>query len=118
VLLAEDEPMLRGMLTRMLGRLGYHVIEAGNGEEALRRAREHKGPIHLLLTDVVMPLMSGWELAERLREVRPETRAIFMSGYADGVPLGESMREKGAMVLAKPFDESDLARRVREVLDA
>ena len=82
ILLTDDEPSVRGPLRRILEDSGYRVVEAGGGEEALALAGGLDGPIHLLLTDVVMPGMSGDELARRLGESRPKMRILFMSGYS------------------------------------
>jgi CheY-like chemotaxis protein len=117
VLLVEDEEVVRNLARRVLRDSGYHVIEAGSGEEALRLAGECPGRIDLLLTDVVMPGMNGRELAERLGEIRPETRVVFMSGYTEDVILKRGVSGDRAF-LAKPFTPPMLARSVREALDA
>ena len=117
VLVAEDEPAVRAIAVRMLGKLGYSVLKAATGDEALRLAEEHVNPIHLLLTDVVMPQMSGMELAERLRMTRPGTKVLFISGYTDSDILHHGILDEDVDFLQKPFSEAALAGKVREVLD-
>jgi CheY-like chemotaxis protein len=102
----------------ILERNGYAVLEARHGGEALELGEQHVEPIHLLVTDVVMPKMSGHELAERLVGIHPETRVLYMSGYADG-PIGQQgVLDPQTAVLQKPFSFEDLAQKVRKVLDA
>jgi PAS domain S-box-containing protein len=117
VLLVEDEDVVRNLARRVLHDSGYRVIEAGSGEEALRLAGEHADRIDLLLTDVVMPGMNGRELADRLAEIRPGTRVVFMSGYTEDVIVKRGVSGRRAF-LAKPFTPPMLARSVREALDA
>jgi PAS domain S-box-containing protein len=117
VLLVEDEEVVRNLARRILRDSGYDVIEAGSGEEALRLAGECLGRIDLLLTDVVMPGMNGRELADRLAQIRPGTRVVFMSGYTEDVILQRGVSGDRAF-LAKPFTPPMLARSVREALDA
>jgi CheY-like chemotaxis protein len=119
VLLVEDEPAVRSLTRQVLQEQGYTVLEAPGGAEALDVASRHGGPIHLLLTDVSMPEMSGLELARRLRERRPETRVLFMSGYVHEVAqFGEPILGRRPSFLAKPFRLADLLRQVRETLHA
>jgi PAS domain S-box-containing protein len=118
VLLAEDETGVRSLARRALQRFGYTVLEAGNGEEALRVAREYGDPIDLLLTDVVMPEMGGRELAQILTRERPTTRVLYTSGYPDTAGLQEEVRESVVAYLPKPYTPEELAKKVREVLDA
>ena len=94
------------------------MLEAGNGREALLLSEAHRGKIHLLLTDVEMPKMSGRELTERIRLQRPDLRILYMSGYTDDAILRHGVREDGIPFLQKPFTTEALARKVREVLDA
>jgi PAS domain S-box-containing protein len=117
VLLVEDEVRVRSLARRMLESEGYKVLEVPGGMEALLMASQHKGPIHLLLTDVVMPLMSGRELAERLAKQRPEMKILYMSGYTDDTVVRHGVLESGVAFLQKPFAPEVLARKVREVLD-
>jgi two-component system, cell cycle sensor histidine kinase and response regulator CckA len=110
ILLAEDEAGVRKYVSSVLRSNGYEVLEAGTGREALTAAQGHGGPIHLLLTDVVMPEMGGVELCERFSAARPGVAMLMMSGYADR-PLPE-----GRGLLVKPFTPGALLGRVREAL--
>ena len=116
ILLAEDEPQLRAATERMLSGLGYRVIAAADGAEALALARAHDGSIALLVTDVMMPGLRGPELAGQLRKEMPSVRTLFISGYADAAAL-ELARQDGAGYLGKPFTLERLAAAVREQLD-
>ena len=117
VLLVEDEDSLRKLSRNLLELCGYEVLEAESGAEALTICRNHKGGIHLLLTDVVMPGMSGRVLADQLVRDRPETRVLYMSGYT-GQTVGEhGVLAEGSFFLPKPFTREALARKVREALD-
>jgi PAS domain S-box-containing protein len=118
VLLVEDVDTVRALAREILRLNGYTVIEARHGREALLLSEAHRGPIHLLLTDVMMPGMSGGELARRLRELRPEARVLYMSGYADDAIFRRALPGKEAAFLEKPFTAAALSRKVREVLDA
>lgn len=117
ILVAEDEPVVRQVTCRLLERLGYHVIEAAQGAEALRLAKEHPGAVDLLLTDVVMPYMNGRELADRLRILQPEMRVLFMSGHPDDVILEHGVNEERIGFLAKPYTPETLASSIRRALD-
>ena len=116
VLLVEDEVSVRALAHRALTEAGYTVIRAASGVEGLRQAKDHVGPIDLLLTDVVMPDMGGPELASHLALLRPATRVLYMSGYPAGV-LEEDVLQAGSHYLPKPFSPDTLRRRVRDVLD-
>jgi CheY-like chemotaxis protein len=118
VLVAEDEDAVRGVARELLSLCGYTVLEARNGREGLVIAREHQGPIHLLLTDVVMPLMSGTELAQQLSALRPAIKILFMSGYTDDTVALRRIAEGEIPLLEKPFTTEALARQVRTALDA
>jgi two-component system cell cycle sensor histidine kinase/response regulator CckA len=118
VLLAEDEESVRDLAAHTLRKQGYEVLVASNGDEALRMARSADGTIHLLLTDVIMPGMNGRELAERLAAERPALKVLYTSGYNDGVIGRHGILAPGVAFVPKPFSPRDLARRVREVLDA
>jgi CheY-like chemotaxis protein len=118
VLLAEDDETVRGLVREVLQQRGYLVLEARNGMEALEMADGHNGRIDLLVTDVIMPHMSGRELVERLRPLHPETRILFMSGYTDNAVVPQVDLAPGTEFLQKPFAPENLARKVREVLDA
>jgi two-component system cell cycle sensor histidine kinase/response regulator CckA len=115
VLLVEDDEQARTLVHMLLERLGYTVLAASNGGEALALCDRHAGPIALLVTDVVMPGMSGRALADAVVERRPDTRVLFTSGYSDDM-LGHLGIEQGVAYLQKPYDESDLARKAREAL--
>ncbi len=118
VLVAEDEPGVRSLVRDTLRLKGYTVLEAGNGAEALALADRWSGPIHLLLTDVVMPQMNGRELSERLVERRPGLKVLFMSGYADDAVFRHGVIAEDLQSIQKPFTPSALAGKVRTVLDA
>jgi two-component system, cell cycle sensor histidine kinase and response regulator CckA len=118
VLLVEDEDEVRLLARDILQQLGYTVLEASNGHEALEISGNRGGPIDLLLTDVIMPGMSGRELAERLRPAQPEMRVIYMSGYTADVLEPRALLEGDRLVIQKPFTAEILAQRVREALDA
>jgi two-component system, cell cycle sensor histidine kinase and response regulator CckA len=119
ILLAEDEPAVRTLASRVLRERGYVVIEAANGHEALRAAEERDGAeIDLLLTDMVMPKMGGGALAERLKALYPGIRVLFISGYTDSTLIHHGQFDGGTEFMHKPFSPTDLARKVRELLDA
>jgi signal transduction histidine kinase/ActR/RegA family two-component response regulator len=117
VLVAEDSDELREMIRETLEGLGYAVLSATDGEAALAVAAAHPGPIHLLLSDVVMPRLGGAELARRLEEIRPGIRLLYMSGYANGAISREGVLHPGVSLLEKPFAAESLARAVREAFD-
>jgi DNA-binding response OmpR family regulator len=117
VLVAEDEAAVRGVARQALSRHGYTVLEAPSAEAALDVASRHSGKIDLLLTDVVMPGMSGRDLARRLADARPGLRVIYMSGYTEDTITRHGILEPGLVYVQKPFSPEALARRVREVLD-
>jgi CheY-like chemotaxis protein len=116
VLLVEDEDAVRALAREVLRRNGYVVLEARHGVDALRVAERHTDPIHLLVTDVVLPHQSGREIAERLTTVRPAMKVLFMSGYTDHAVVHRDLTP-GAAFLQKPFTPDAFARKVRQVLD-
>ena len=118
VLLVEDEAPVRDLAVRVLESCGYQVLAAGDGLEALQIGEQHDGPVHLLLTDVVLPQMSGVELAEQLQSARPEMRVLYMSGYTDDAIAQHGVLAPGVSFLPKPFTIEDLTQKVREVLEA
>jgi CheY-like chemotaxis protein len=117
-LLVEDEGIVRELIRTLLQSNGYTVLEASNGGEALLVCQQHPGPIHLLITDVVMPHMGGPELAERLALLRPGLKALYISGYTDQAIVHHGVLEPGLAFLQKPFTPAALRRKVREILDA
>jgi PAS domain S-box-containing protein len=117
VLLVEDEEAVRGLAERILRSAGYEVLAAGSGAAALALFEEHGSEVDLLLTDVVMPRVSGRELAERLATLRPGLRVLYMSGYADDAIVQHGVLDPGTRFIGKPFSSADLTRKVREVLD-
>ena len=117
VLLAEDDEAIRTLGSRVLGALGYNVLVARTGGEALRIVAEHKGIIDLIATDVVMPEMNGSQLVERVLEARPSIRVLFMSGYTDDEVMRRGVIDGQTAFLQKPFTPDLLAHKVREVLD-
>ena len=117
VLVVEDDPAVRALTRRVLQERGYSVLEAGDGTEALRLAEEYDGPIDLLVTDIVMPEMSGRKLAENLRTMHPAAKILFMSGFTETDVIQQGLLEPGAAFVEKPFSPDGLAERVREALD-
>ena len=118
ILIAEDEEIVRKLTCQVLGLYGYQVLEAANGGTALLICERRTEPIHLLITDMVMPEMSGRELSERLSKLRPEMKVLYMSGYTDSAMLHQGALEDGENFIQKPFSPDTLATKVREVLDA
>ena len=116
VLLVEDEAILRVLAVKVLKRLGYQVLEADSGGDALVIAERHPEPIHLLLTDVVMPGMNGRELAVRMAGIHPEMKVLYTSGYAENVIAHRGVIEKGLNFIGKPYAPHHLAKKLREVL--
>ena len=118
ILLVEDEANLRYLARQYLEKQGYRVIEAADGAVAMQIAVAHEGIIHLLLTDVIMPGMNGRELAQRICEIRPNVKVLYMSGYTENVIGHDGTLDAGVRLLQKPFNLRDLKSKVREVLDA
>jgi len=117
ILLVEDEANLRYLAKQFLEKLGYKVIEAADGAVAMQIVVAHEGMIHLLLTDVIMPGMNGRELAQRVAEIRPNIKVLYMSGYTENVIGHNGTLDAGVHLLQKPFNLRDLKDRVREVLE-
>jgi PAS domain S-box-containing protein len=117
ILLVEDAQRVRAVVREILEMSGYAVLEARHGAEALEVSNRHAGPIHLLVTDVVMPQMSGRELAQRLATLRPDVKVLYMSGYTDDAIVRHGVLASGIAFLSKPFTPDALALKVREVLD-
>jgi CheY-like chemotaxis protein len=117
VLLVEDEANVRALVRAVLTDAGYTVLEAPDGAEALKLAEGHAGPIDLLVSDMVMPRMTGPELARRLSPQRPGMRILFMSGYVDKEVATDDTLKRGRGYIQKPFSPESLAVKVRETLD-
>ena len=117
IMVVEDNAMLRDMAQQILQRHGYTVLVAGKGEECLQRLATYDGPLHLLLTDVVMPEMNGRELYRRLAALRPDLKVLYMSGYTDNVILHHGILETGINFIQKPFSVQGLANKIRTILN-
>jgi CheY-like chemotaxis protein len=117
ILFVEDEPALRQVVSEALTAQGYTVLVAANGEDALTIMRTHEGTIHLLLTDVVMPKMSGVQLGEQFAALRPEAKVLYTSGYTDDTLLRHGIGEEKVAFLQKPYRLQTLSRKVREILE-
>jgi CheY-like chemotaxis protein len=116
VLVVEDEPAVRCLVKETVEQLGYTVLEADDGYAALRLIEEEKAPIHLLLTDVIMPLMNGHELARRLKSVRPGAKVLYMSGYTDDTLAFHGIAQPEIDFIQKPFTPAGLAEKLRQVM--
>jgi CheY-like chemotaxis protein len=116
ILLVEDQAAVRGFTTAVLKQYGYRVIEASTGEEAIEVAKKHSGQIDLLLTDVILPGINGREASELLKQLRPDVKVLFISGYTADVIAERGVLERGVALLHKPFSPDVLAAKVREVL--
>ena len=117
VLVVEDDEMVRETVFKILQRGGYHVLQSSRVTDAFLTAERYEGPIHLLVSDIVMPVMNGRELAQRLKTFRPEMKILFISGYTQNTMADQGVIDAGAAFLQKPFTPEHLARKVREVLD-
>jgi signal transduction histidine kinase len=117
VLIAEDDESVRGLIKDILQRYGYRVIEAGDGEEAIEKYKEKEEEIDLLLLDVIMPKRKGKEVYEKVKEIKPDIKVLFLSGYSEGFLQKEGVLEKGLNLIFKPVAVNGLLRTVREVLD-
>jgi CheY-like chemotaxis protein len=118
ILVAEDEDGVRSLTKEVLEKYGYTVLEASNGEEALKIAERHEGPLDLLLSDVVMPRMGGPELAQELLARRPAVKVLYMSGYTDHPMVRRGVVNAGVAFLQKPFTPTVLVSRIREILES
>jgi DNA-binding NtrC family response regulator len=116
LLVVEDEDALRDSIREFLGNLGYEILSAGSGQQALEFASTFERSIHLLITDVVMPRMNGRELSQALGAVRPEMKTIFMSGYTEDAIVRHVVQDDGVVFLQKPFSLTTLAHKVHDVL--
>ncbi|MFA5112312.1 MAG: response regulator, partial [Desulfobaccales bacterium] len=117
ILVVEDEDMVRQFTVKILDRLGYLVLGASNGEEALQLAEGHEGRIDLLMTDVVMPGMNGRQLADELTRIRPGTAVLFTSGYTESIIVNQGVVEKSLNFIGKPYSPQAIAKKIRELLD-
>jgi PAS domain S-box-containing protein len=117
ILLVEDEEILRRLVREVLEKHGYQVLEASDGSSALQTCERFPSLIHLLITDIVMPDMGGGELANRLAQLRPEMKVLYMSGYSDDATAQHGILDSGISFLQKPFTPRELASKVREILD-
>ncbi len=117
ILIVDDEPEIRALARDILEANGYTALEAGDGEDALIVAEHYAGPIHMVLTDVVMPNLSGPDMAEKVKSLRHDAKVVFMSGYTSDVIGQYGVLRSGAPFVAKPFSPDGLARKLREVLD-
>jgi CheY-like chemotaxis protein len=118
VLVVDDDAGVRRLASRILRTRGYSVLEASSGAEALVVARAWHGRIHLLVTDLVMPEMSGWELAKRLQDERPGQETLYISGYVENAAVLRGLVDKQAHFLQKPFEADALVQKVGALLDA
>jgi nitrogen-specific signal transduction histidine kinase/CheY-like chemotaxis protein len=117
ILVVEDDKLLREFICEVLGSSGYSVLAASNGNEALELVAQHKGAIHLLLTDVVMPGMSGRALSTQLLSAQPKLKVLYMSGYTENAIVHHGVLDRGVQLIQKPFTIGSLARKVREILE-
>ena len=118
ILLVEDDAWVRTLLRQVLSQLGYTLLEAGNGQEALRLLADYPDSIHLLLTDVVMPGISGKTLAEQVLRTRPDLKTLFMSGYTDEAIIQHGVLNSGIAFIQKPVSPMSLAVKLRSVLES
>jgi two-component system cell cycle sensor histidine kinase/response regulator CckA len=116
ILVVEDDESSRMLAFELLTDLGYRVIQASSGHAALEAAALHEGPVHLLLTDLLMPGMNGRELSLEFARLHPETKVLFISGYDPDEIVRHGVLKPGTVMLQKPFDVDTLARKVREIL--
>jgi CheY-like chemotaxis protein len=117
ILLVEDEGEVRRLALEFLRKQGYIVLEAQHGREALLICKNHQGSIDLMLTDMIMPGMGGWELAKHLELLKPQTKVLYMSGYTDDAMVRNGSLTKGFHFIQKPFSMVSLARKIRDILD-
>lgn len=117
ILVVEDDEAVRNVAKRILGAAGYTVLTAANGGEGLLLCEQHQAEIHLVLTDVVMPLMGGRVFVERLAKVRPAIKVLYMSGYTDNAIIHHGVLDKGTRFIGKPLTQVELLRKVREALE-
>ena len=117
ILIAEDEPQVRGSMRLILQDNGYKIIEAENGEEAVRKLKENRGDVSLILLDVIMPVKNGREACEEIKVIDPGVKTIFMSGYTDDIISRKGILQEGFDLVSKPINPTTLMRRIRDILD-
>ncbi|HEV8540137.1 MAG TPA: response regulator [Nitrospiraceae bacterium] len=117
ILLVEDDHAVRILIAQTLSQIGYRVLKAADGVEAMALSESYHGPIHLLVADVIMPQMSGPELVDRLTTARPNLKILYISGHPEEAIIRHGVLEAGVQFLPKPFTPENLVRKVREVLD-
>lgn len=117
VLVVDDEAAPRELAATFLKKMAYTVLQAGDGKSAVQLAKSHKGDIHLILTDVIMPGMNGSELVDAIRKIRPGIRAAFMSGYGDDLLAQKGVVLEGVILIQKPFTSDELGTWVRVALE-
>jgi CheY-like chemotaxis protein len=118
ILVVDDEPEVRKLVSAMVGQFGYKIMTADSGEHALTLYKNHKGPIDLLITDVIAPGMSGPMLADKLTELQPDLKVLYISGYDNTHVVQKYVVEKGHALLTKPFTLEEMQNKVRELLSA
>src|ERR1041385_7587548 len=116
ILIVDDEPEIRKLVSAMVGQFGYHVLTADSGEHALKLYQNHKAPIELLIADVVAPGMSGPMLADKLTALQPDLKVLYISGYDNTHVVQKYVVEKGHALLSKPFTVEEMKSKVREML--
>ncbi len=117
IIIAEDEPQVREIMMSLLQKNGYKIIEAENGEEAIRKFKENRGVVSLILLDVIMPVKNGREAYEEMKGIEPGVKTIFMSGYTDDIISRKEILEEGSDFISKPINPDTLMRKIRDVLD-
>ena len=117
ILIAEDEPQVRGSMRLILQENGYKIVEAENGEDAVIKLKENRGDVSLVLLDVIMPVKNGREAYEEIKDIEPELKTIFMSGYTDDIISRKGILEEGFELISKPINPATLMRKIRDVLD-
>ncbi len=117
IIVAEDEPQVRKSMRLILQGNGYKIIEAENGEDAIRKFQEHRSAVSLILLDVIMPVKNGREAYEKIKGIEPSVKTIFMSGYTDDIITKKGLLEEGFDLISKPINPDALLRKIRDVLD-
>ena len=117
IIIAEDEPQVREIVRRLLQKSGYKTIEAENGEDAVRKFKDNRGIVSLVLLDVIMPVKNGREAYEEIRRIEPDIKTIFMSGYTDDIISNNGILEEAFDFISKPINPDTLMRKIRDALD-